>query len=202
MADGEFVWRICPGIGDSAGYSIRLHSLQCAQVWESEPFALIGSGPAPTLSWSRPAGGETFLAGTTETITWEATDPFDLLTIGLMRDISTVSLLDFAPMSDGSYGWSIDPQLPTLGTYQLVGMSLECGRIYVLSRPFTIVDRNAGDIDNDSDVDGEDYRRLQECLGGPDVLVGDECADADINRDGAVDLRDVMLAFRFTTPGL
>ncbi len=51
----------------------------------------------------------------------------------------------------------------------------------------------AGDLDEDGDVDLDDYKIFQECVGGPDVPPAGTCpegVDADFDNDDDVDLID------------
>jgi hypothetical protein len=50
-----------------------------------------------------------------------------------------------------------------------------------------------GDLDNDGDVDLQDYAVLAACLAGPLVAPPPSCQVADIEEDGAVDLADVRV---------
>jgi hypothetical protein len=51
----------------------------------------------------------------------------------------------------------------------------------------------AADLDNDCDVDLDDYAIFFSCFAGPDVPVAEECLDADLSGDGDVDLEDLAL---------
>jgi len=198
MSDGAFVWASCPGLIDSDEYSIRF-TTECGLSWESELFSLVGSQPAPAVIWKRPMFGETFRAGDTETITWGATNPTGDIRILLAPESWFTEELGIVAMSDEQFEWSIAPEFATLGTYRLLAATVNCGRGVEVSPPFTIVAQDAGDIDLDRDVDGDDYLLLQQCIDGPGFLVGEGCFRADLNDDRLVDLRDVMLAFRFFT---
>lgn len=53
-----------------------------------------------------------------------------------------------------------------------------------------ILERIAGDIDGDGDVDLDDFQILISCLDGPDVPAQLGCEPADVDRDDDVDLAD------------
>lgn len=58
-----------------------------------------------------------------------------------------------------------------------------------------------GDCDGDDDVDITDFVYVADCLSGPAVWPGDDCACADIDDDGDADLADFAQFQRaFTGP--
>ena len=58
-----------------------------------------------------------------------------------------------------------------------------------------------GDVGEDGIVDLSDHQKLVECLGGPSAPVSDDCRIVDVDRSGAVDMRDVAIVQRvFTGP--
>jgi hypothetical protein len=50
-----------------------------------------------------------------------------------------------------------------------------------------------GDIDRDDDVDLDDYDQFLECLEGPDEILLPECAEADFDDDGDIDMLDFIV---------
>ena len=50
-----------------------------------------------------------------------------------------------------------------------------------------------GDLNGDGVADLSDWDLFVECMDGPDNATRPECAMADINCDGVVDLRDVRI---------
>ena len=48
-----------------------------------------------------------------------------------------------------------------------------------------------GDCEDDGDVDLNDFEAFEDCLTGPNVVVGDACRCFDVDRNGAVDLADL-----------
>ena len=67
---------------------------------------------------------------------------------------------------------------------------------------FPVVDTplpDAGDLDDDDDVDRDDYVRFAAAMNGPNQPAGASCADLDF--DGDVDLADLDMVCRlFTGP--
>ena len=51
-----------------------------------------------------------------------------------------------------------------------------------------------GDCEDDGDVDLFDYDRFEPCMAGPDSGVMEGCECFDVDRSGAVDLRDYAVA--------
>lgn len=56
-----------------------------------------------------------------------------------------------------------------------------------------------GDLDNDGDVDNDDFSEVAVCLTGPEAPATSECRSADFERDGYVDLGDVAILQRVFT---
>ncbi len=57
-----------------------------------------------------------------------------------------------------------------------------------------------GDIDDDGDVDVNDYATLQDCFSGEDVPYPPGCENADLDNDGDVDLDDYTLFYAIANP--
>jgi predicted phosphodiesterase len=75
--------------------------------------------PEPTLRLLTPNGGERWLAGTTHTISWSATDPSGSVQIDLYRGETFYRVLARPPMQQGSYPWSIYARLGDAENYRL-----------------------------------------------------------------------------------
>jgi hypothetical protein len=116
MSDGAVVWDISPVIGDASDYSVRLSWIDSCgpdvQDFSPAPFTITGSSALPTLTVTRPNGGEVWLADTTETITWESTDPSGDVEIWLIDSDTRYDFLGSAATAAGELDW---PILPCVG---------------------------------------------------------------------------------------
>jgi len=102
-------------------------------VAESEPFVVLEGPPEPTVTITRPVGSEQWGAGTTETITWDATNPRGDVRLQVCQYTCSglggvpYSFVTQVPMISGRADWPICPYLQD-GEYQVCVYSLdECG---------------------------------------------------------------------------
>ncbi|MFQ5495455.1 MAG: dockerin type I domain-containing protein, partial [Phycisphaerae bacterium] len=194
MADGQLVWDICPGLGDATDARITVLTSACGLQWEGEAFTITGSTAPPVVTPTSPLSGETFLAGTRQTITWTPSNSFGNVGAFLGRDGLPETPIGLAPMADGTIDWFIDPTLPSQSNYFIRLLPLDCSGVAVHSPFFSIEARRAGDVNGDRIVDLMDHRLLIDCLLGPDVIADEACRTADFNADARVDLHDVGTA--------
>jgi len=63
------------------------------------------------------------------------------------------------------------------------------------TKPFLTINKMSvfGDLDDDGDVDLDDFAIFADCVSGPDVPVQPGCEAADLDSDGDVDLADFAL---------
>ncbi len=190
MSDGGIEWDVCPGVGDGDAYSIHLLS-SCGFLVDGDDFSIVGSSQAPETAITSPVGGETYLAGTTQTITWETANAFGDAVVLVQRDGVTTSVVDVVPYATGTLEWTIDPRLETSGNYRIALVDLSCGTFLLAGNFFTIEARRPGDVNGDGDTDLDDHRLLTGCLRGPAETVEVPCREADFTGDATVDLADV-----------
>jgi len=111
LAAGAFEWNIPPYIGDSTDYTVLISwdpgSGNPVEDRSDAPFEITGSLPLPTITVTRPNGGEVWTAGTTQRISWTSTDPADNVSIQLYKSGIYYDFIGSAPMSDGQFDWSI-----------------------------------------------------------------------------------------------
>lgn len=75
----------------------------------------------PQITVSSPNGGESWEAGTTETITWNSTETVgEYVRIELYKDDSYFGYIVSSTENDGVYSWSIPLDLPEGTTYQVM----------------------------------------------------------------------------------
>lgn len=107
---GSFEWNICRYVGDGNDYKIRITLCHCAGCTISEssaPFTITNSITAPAFTITGPNGGESWTAGTTQTIQWTTTNPTGSVTLELLKNGQHIQGIASVPMALGSYPWSI-----------------------------------------------------------------------------------------------
>ncbi len=139
MSAGSVMWDVCPSIGDSTGYMVRLLPPGLENV-TGGVFEITGSIPTPTVTVLSPASGDTLVAGTSHTITWQADNPMGDVWVYVTRDISpsaapwgsafTVAVLGPVPMSDGAVTWNICSGIGDSDPYKIVVASAGCGQFW------------------------------------------------------------------------
>lgn len=88
---------------------------------------------------------------------------------------------DLIDVSGGHIGWHVG--IPSGGS-TVIGSAFNGFQLHKVGPP--------GDGDDDGDVDLTDYKRLDRCLGGPNVSPGIAgCLEPDIDDDGDIDLADM-----------
>ncbi|MGB9623298.1 MAG: Ser-Thr-rich GPI-anchored membrane family protein [Phycisphaerae bacterium] len=88
---GRFDWQVCSAIVSGTGYTIRVASQDdCGDYVEDAgdvPFTITGGSDVPaSLTITSPNGGETWTAGTTQTITWRAPNITENVHLALCRE--------------------------------------------------------------------------------------------------------------------
>jgi len=189
MSDGSFTWDICQAIGNGADYTIQVGWADCepSVAAFSAAFSIADSSPRPTLTLTSPIGGETWVAGTPRTITWDSTNGTGSVDLGVYRPDWGWWWIGDTPMSAGTFVWPVSPYLGDGADYAISVEWWGCGPGVSGSSPYFAItgSHQPGDCDGDGDVDLTDYSILQGCLGGPLVF-----ARSDYSGDGDVDLVD------------
>jgi hypothetical protein len=134
---GRFDWYVCDALTNGAGYTIFLHCTdECGQyLWDSSDasFTIAGGSPVPTsLTITSPAGGETWVAGSTQTITWTGPGITENVGLVLLRQKDGACFpLGSAPATDGRFDALICPSLADGTDYKLfIHGSDACGKVY------------------------------------------------------------------------
>ncbi len=197
-SDGLFAWDICPSIGDSLNYTLRVAPGDCSTTGLTDSFGITGSMEA-TLTLTSPAEGATWSAGSPYLVAWTSTNLHGLVDIFLPDNIDHHWGHVAVPVSDGSFLWPIASPLSP-GVYEVRIHANDCGLPpsppYANYQDFQEIELTEpvtpqGDLDGDGDVDLLDMARLQLCLTGHGpVLLGPVCDSFDYEPDGDVDSND------------
>jgi predicted phosphodiesterase len=78
----------------------------------------------PTLQVTAPNGGESYAAGSSQTISWTSTNPSGLVQIDLYRGSALFQTLTQVPLAQNSYQWAINPALGDTNNYRIKLTSL------------------------------------------------------------------------------
>lgn len=143
---GSYAWTLPSDIAARSDYKIRVSSSVSFNYDDSsDAFFTIGNPNNPTLTLTTPNGGESWNAGTTQTIRWTYTGtpgPAVNLTLlkGGLSQQTIASFISVGSNGSGSYAWAI-PSTLTAGTdYTIRITSTESTAIAdVSNNSFTIV---------------------------------------------------------------
>ncbi len=119
---GTFNWLIPAGLASGADYTVRISSCINPLINDvSNANFTINGGGGSTMVLTSPNGGETWVAGTSNTITWTS-DIIGNLRIVLLRGGVQYALITSGTPNDGSHIWMIPPGLAS-GTDYTVKIS-------------------------------------------------------------------------------
>ncbi len=121
--EGAIAWNIWPYIGDGVDYRVQLLWWpDCGPSVElvSVPFEIRGSRPRPTLTLTQPNGGESFPAGSTQLITWDATNAAGDVWMWLEAGGEWVADIGPAPMAGKQASWVACPHSELGSNYRVV----------------------------------------------------------------------------------
>ena len=100
---------------------------------------------APALHLTSPNGGQTWQAGSTNTITWTSTNPSGSVRVEVYRGGVFLSTLATVPMASGSYAWAISSTIGDTNTYRIRVSSASYASVYDESAAnFTITGSTGG----------------------------------------------------------
>ncbi|MBP7744805.1 MAG: hypothetical protein KA383_01650 [Phycisphaerae bacterium] len=143
---GSYDWLVCPLVGDGADYTVHIAITDSPTPAEDDsdaPFEITGSAPVPTLAVTSPNGGESWVAGKTQTITWSSTDPSGYVAAWLYQGGERDLFVGHVPMSAGELTWDVPPYLGDASDYTVrLTWVDECGpaREDFSDGPFAVTD--------------------------------------------------------------
>ena len=99
----------------------------------------------PTLQLTSPNGGQTWTAGTNNTIIWTSTNPSGSVRVDVYRGGVLLSTLATVSMVSGSYAWAISPTIGDTNTYRIRVSSVSYASVFDESDAnFTITGSTGG----------------------------------------------------------
>ncbi len=185
MAAGSFIWDICQFIGDGSDFTVRVMQCDCPSCLQdisNANFSITGSLPPPsiTLAVTSPNGGESWAAGSTQTITWTSTEPTGNVAIDLLQNGQFHSFIGSAPVAQGSFTWAICDSLSTGSDYSVRILRCDCAGCALDSSDldFTI---NGPPVQPDPDIDGD---FVPNCSDNCPLVSNPDQADTNFNGVG------------------
>lgn len=134
--DGSHSWTIPTSLTAATSYQIKISSTTTSTTGYSAPFSIV-SPPPPIITITSPSSGESWEAGSTQTITWTSENNPGDLRIELYRLGVLVSTIIASTPDDGSHPWTLPSDLVPNTGYQIRITSLSTS-YYGQSPPFTI----------------------------------------------------------------
>lgn len=139
MEDGSLDWPILPCRSNREEYSVLVRWSNGALSAEDTSDAHFATTNAfePSLAVTHPAGGEQFVPGSSETITWTSSATNGFVEVELCRSSQSVRRIGYAPVSAGSMAWNVCGDSYTANNYTVRLRIAECG-VSAESAPFGI----------------------------------------------------------------
>jgi hypothetical protein len=131
--DGRFTWT-ADNCGPSSGYSIRVTG-PCGV---SDTSNAVFSIPECSLSLTSPNGGERWIPGSQQTITWNSTICGDLLRISLMENGGLCQTIVANAPNNGSFTWTVQTCDAVGCNYKVRLTDLETNKIEESAAPFCV----------------------------------------------------------------
>ncbi len=103
--DGLFPWTVAGCDDDATGYRVRVTDLRTGRTDESDAAFSI---PVCAVTVINPAGGEMWVPGDTETITWDSADCGDAVRVDLLQEGEVCLTITDETPNDGTYPWTVE----------------------------------------------------------------------------------------------
>ena len=124
IAPGSYLWTLPADLPVASDYKIRITSVSSPSVLDvSNSTFSVSVPPANTITVKTPAGGESWVAGSTHNIQWNYTGLSGDVHITLMKAGTTYSTIaTYVPIGtggSGSYSWTLPTTLPIASDYRI-----------------------------------------------------------------------------------
>jgi hypothetical protein len=138
--DGTFDWAIPAGMVSGTDFTVKISScLNTAITDVSDANFSITGGSGSSVAVLSPNGGETFTAGTTNTLTWTS-DIVGNVRISLLKGGLHYALISSGTPNDGSFDWMIPGRLAVGTEYTVKVASSAYPLIFDVSdAPFSVI---------------------------------------------------------------
>lgn len=110
--DGSFDWNVPIGLAAGSEYAVKIASVTNPLVFDASDnyFSVVQGTTGTTVTLTAPNGGETFVLGTSNDITWTS-DITGNVRITLLKGGVQVATLAFGTPNDGLYTWTVSQTL-------------------------------------------------------------------------------------------
>lgn len=110
--DGSFDWNVPLGLAAGNEYAVKIASVTNALVFDTSDnyFEVVQGTSGTTVAVTAPNGGEIFVLGTSNDITWTS-DITGNVRITLLKGGVQVATIAFGTPNDGLYTWTVSPML-------------------------------------------------------------------------------------------
>jgi hypothetical protein len=117
-SDGSHSWTIPTTLTAGSDYKVRIQSVTTSTLRDDSDNFFTLTGAAASITVTVPNGGESWVLGSTQTITW--TDNItENVNIRLLKGTATVATIASNTPSDGSFDWTIPTTLTAGSDYKV-----------------------------------------------------------------------------------
>ncbi|MHA2029649.1 MAG: Ser-Thr-rich GPI-anchored membrane family protein, partial [Candidatus Kariarchaeaceae archaeon] len=149
-SDGNYIWSTPIDLETGSDFTIRISSVDNANIFDDSDN---GFSLAHNIIVSSPNGGESWLAGSVQIISW-SDNLSGNVRIELWKTDTLHTTIVNTALSDGSYTWDIDVNLEASINYKIKIVSVENVSVYdysdnnfeIFSASVTVISPNGGEI--------------------------------------------------------
>ena len=148
--DGSYSWNIPIDIPSGDNYQVAVYSLNDLSLGDFSEYFSISSSSVNSITVSSPDGGESWVLGSTQDITWSSTNVSGYIGIQLYSGDSYVNSISSSSANDGVFSWNIPSTLTPGDDYRVRIYSTSDSDIQDYSNSyFSITSSQGGDPPND-----------------------------------------------------
>lgn len=133
--DGEFVWTVTPDMGVGTNYKIFIRSTTSPAIADTSDtvFSVVSTPVPPSLSLTRPQGGELFMKGSVQPITWITAGSVGASIRINLRQGDMVWPIAALAANIGSYSWTVPSDVLNGSDYVVEIVSLTTPPVFDVS---------------------------------------------------------------------
>ncbi len=142
----SFAWDIPLNLASSTDYQIRISDASDDSINDTSEFFEIYSPSINSLTIVTPSEGSSWLIGSTEEISWEATGGIESVTIQLYREDTQLFTIVSPTINDGTYNWTVQTDLEESSDYRIRIEDYSDSSVFDYSDYFEIYQQNEKQI--------------------------------------------------------